>query len=385
MKIYAWISDHLLISRLTQIDGITDVFPIKNENEIIDSSSLLIISDLLVPITKLSYLKSLFNDLPLLYLVSNGGEKSYFDQVETICTLHQINCIYPQNTLEDIASYIEEKFLGRKKEGTKMIAVLSALPQSGSTGICLALANEMGKLTNKKIGVLGLNGWNSGTEYMDYKGKTFDELWGSIYSQKLTDHDLTEKAHKLEGNAFYIAGNKDKIKLFYYNKDGVHFYLEKAKKAFDLVILDIGAYYDSPLAAQGLLQANMHIINTNQLHSSINAFQDQYDQILKKMCRSHVSQMHLLINKYQELDEYYTPSQMSDMFGIPFLASLKYEEEFYKRIQQKTIEGHVSEDYEKNVRKLAKQLLVQHRIPLIENNNGKKRWYHRLLPSKSVM
>lgn len=374
MNAYIASNDSLLINRVRNIPGVDTMFPIREVGDIkAEGSSFLVFSDQLIEPDGLPDIRERFSSEVIIYLVSNES-RYLLEQIRTICQTYSIDVIMPGSTVDDIIQFIEERAFNRKQTATSVVAFLSGLPQQGLTSTLLAMANQMGTMSDAKIGVIGLNVYNPGVDLLPYKGKTFDDIWGNLQSKTLSADELYEKCHRLSGNVYYLGGNKNIRKSPYYEVEGVHFLIEQARKSFDLVLLDIGAYFDTPLAAQGLMQADLQILLMTQLETHIHAFEEKYKQILSVMGRSRKEQMLLLLNQVRDLPGYYDPKDVSSLLNIPTWVKLPYEEMFYQRIVNKTLESFVSIKYDEALKLAAQSILKRYSLPIQDQEKARSKW-----------
>jgi len=377
MNIYVSVQDGDLMEQVRRIKGIETLYPIQDIKELhVKEPAFFLLSDKLVQANELPYLREKYPENKFIYLISHSDDKDKLDQVKTICQTQKIEYIMPFATLRDIITRIEELIFGREIRSTSVVGFMGGLPQTGLTSSILSIGTHMSKVTNAKIGILGLNSLNSGDDLVAYRGKTFDQLWGNLMAASMTADELIERSHLLGGNVYYLAGNKDFLKAPYFQVEGVRFLIEKAKEAFDLVLLDLGAFYDTPTAAQGLIQADLHVLAITQMITDIKAFQEKYDQILRLMDRTRKERMLLLHNQVRDLPGLYSPQEVSEMLGIPTWIKLPYESRFYHRILEKDPDSFLSKEYSLQIAKAAESLLNRYELPIIEQVDlvKKKSW-----------
>lgn len=372
MRLHTYLDDGSLIEKLQGIEGVASVVPLTQIEELKETDSdLLVISDLKIEPSDLPEIRQKYQKGKILYLISNSEDGTKYKRL--VCQTNQIDFIMPFHAENSIIQKVEQMYFGRVPKETEIIGFFSSLPQQGLTSSIISIAQQMGIQTTAKIGVIGLNCFSSGSyEILDYKGKTFDELWGLMQSKHLTPEDLYDKAHMLGENVYYIAGNRVIKKTYFYEQEGVCHLLLQAKKAFDIVLLDIGANIDNAVAAQGLYSSNAHILLMTQMWNHINAFQEQYDQILHPHFDIEKKNILLLVNKSQDLPGLVEPKEIIEELKMRRWGEIPYERDFYLRIQQKASEGHVSKLYTDTISRLARALIDMYGLPIKEEASKRR-------------
>ncbi|MCR8987646.1 hypothetical protein NW801_21900 [Brevibacillus laterosporus] len=378
MRILVNAKDEKLLYKLKRIEGVSEVWPTANVFDTnSEKSDLLIISDKQIEPEILPKIREFWAEKPVLYLLSNQSDSRITQRAMSICDAHKIDFIPPQNSLIDIIEFVEEFYFNRKKVRTPIMTFVSGLPQQGLTSTLLSIGKKLGQLSNARIGIIGLNGWNSGYDLVDYNGKTLDELWDGLQAQSLRSDELSEKSHCLSGNVRFLAGNRDRKMIYRYNVEGIAYLLQLARQEYDLVLLDCGAYFDTAMAYQGINQSDVLVLHMTGMINHINAFEEQYDQILSRATRISKKQMLLLMNQVREDPGLFKEKQVSETLEIPLWSKIPFDNQFIHRIQKRNLE-ELGNDYESSIDRTSKLIVNMFKLPLIDSTIKAVPWYKRL-------
>lgn len=383
MKVYTMLSDSSLIQKLETVEGIESVTPVSLQSSgqlKLDPTDLFILSDERIHIDMLSELRELYPDCRILYLISNSDES--LSRKRMICQMNNIHFIMPFQSEGNIIAKIEEWFFNRKRQESGVIAFFSGLPQQGVTSSILSISKAISEQSVAKIGIIGFNCFSSGSfELMNYKGKTFDELWGLLTSKQLTEEDLLSHANKLADNLFYLGGSRLRKKTYFYEPDGVEHLCSVARRAFDIVLLDIGANFDNAVAAMGMYVANTHVLVMTQLNTHIQAFEEQYEQIILPHFGIERSDILVLFNKVQDGEALLSPNEIKKEMGFRHkFGEIPYIPNHYLRVQKLDPFLQLSgfDKYNKSVNRIAKAIIDMYELPLIPDETSKKRFFTRV-------
>lgn len=94
--------------------------------------------------------------------------------------------------------------------------------------------------------------------------------------------------------------------------------------------------------------------------------------------------MLLLLNQVRELSGYYDPKEVSSLLNIPTWVKLPYEELFYQRLMNKSLDAYVSSKYEEGVKLAAQSLLKRYELPIVHKEVEKSKWSFSIFGRKTV-
>jgi hypothetical protein len=201
MKVHLLSDDINLFHALERVDE----FQVNNIESIdLSNADVFIVSDRIIHHNDLYNFFSKHNRL-VFYLVSNQFDTQLLRQVKTICDSLNIHVIQPRLTEEQITVAIYQTiFPERKGNNTNVVAVLSPIPNIGVTSSTLSIAAAIQSMTNAKVGVIGNNAWDDGTDQIDnYKGKFLDEIKTQLTNRMFDKESFLNAFHKDEKLPFY--------------------------------------------------------------------------------------------------------------------------------------------------------------------------------------
>jgi len=320
-------TDNILANafRARQVFDVVDVCPSPEQalEADIENYDVLIISDRVVPRTELENIRaSTGPSAKILYMVSNYPDPAVQKQVQMLCLSLDIFLVPPGQTVNQIVDRVCRVVApDTETRSGNVVALFGAQPRSGVTMLTLSTARRLSAAGNIKIGVLGLNAWNPGDCYVaDYTGLYLDDLKNYLNNKLLTGDDLLENMCEISGFR-YLAGNRDIKKRLYYSIDEIHYLIDTARDAFDLVLIDAGAHFDNALTVQALNCADLRLLVTTQETSAYRNWKLAFDQVLQPLgcaCDS----FSLILNRYIDRVNYLDAKRMQDQYGIIVLQTV---------------------------------------------------------------
>ena len=300
-----------------------------------------------------------------IYLLTNDPDFPAMKTTQSLCAAHGIRYVMPYLTPEQAVREIGRLCFERQQTASKVITAIGALPQSGLTSSLLLTGVQLARLSGKRIGVLGLNGWNPGDSALKYEGKYLDELWGSLQGRQLHGEELVGKMHQAAPGVHYLAGNRDLKKLYYYHTDGISWLIEKARECFDLVLIDAGSYPDHALSAQSIYAADLLLVQMNQSQAAKEQWRRMCEQILSPVFHLESRQAMLLFNRMVRSPDMENEKQLSRQLDMPYVGSLPHVPSFYRCESEKSLLHQHWPDYDKELNKLCRAILHYYSIPLL--------------------
>ncbi|MDT3697886.1 MAG: hypothetical protein RO469_00545 [Thermincola sp.] len=322
MKLLCFCEDKILVNKL-KATALFDKIDIAEDgaeyNQIPKEYDVLLLSDRLISYVALPEVRQAFVNANIFFLMSGSPNYRLFQKVETMCHAHDVNIVYPRQTNEQIVAFIsgvlkpmEEM---KKNHVTTFVGVQS---KAGVTSTVMAVATRLGMATEAKIGVLGLNSANPGVTFIShYGGSYLDELKTTLSNHMLSSTQLVKEMHG-HNHFYYLAGNRDIKKRLHYSIKEIHYLIEQAKKAYDLVLIDAGCNFDDALCIQGLFNADTKFLLTNQSLSGLEAWQQIFEQVLEPLGFLK-SDFLMLVNAYSPKPQLPDIKQISHDYGVPCL------------------------------------------------------------------
>lgn len=211
--------------------------------------------------------------------------------------------------------------LQEQAEYQNVVALHGTHRQVGVTQLALSLGHTLGDWNHSPI-VIGLNPYNPG-EYPELKAAySFEQIYDLVKSNVIEDGEgLMQYLTKID-SFYYLVGNRDFYKAGEFEKDIVAKIIDIAKEKFDLVILDVGSFYDSYLPLMGLQMSNTHILVSSQEFISLDEYQRWYDQVLSRF-PLHPKTTLQVVSKFAS-KAVITPKQLEEQHGVPVVAHIPF-------------------------------------------------------------
>lgn len=266
----------------------------------------------------LTQIRSSFPDIQILIL--SDKIDPFF---EKSCLVHDILYLFEPWEESKCVQLIQQNWFNQlqKNEYQNVIAINGTHRCNGVTQTALSLGHVIGGLGLKTI-VIGLNPYSPG-EYPKVTGTySFDMIYNLIENQVITDGEaLLPYLTKLD-YFNYLVGNRDLYKALTYQPEVIQQLIDIAKSYFNVVILDVGAHYDSYMAKVALENSNTHVLISTQEYQAGTEFNRWKDQIL-----SHFN--YFPKSTYQVVNKYATRAiiqskQLESTLQIPVLTEIPY-------------------------------------------------------------
>ena len=242
--------------------------------------------------------------------------------LERICEVREITVFKEEPSFEDIKQFILREWLDISPSGTNnVISISGSHSQVGTTQTAFSIAKTLANL-NYSVKVLGLNVANPGELEKYPTENAFDTVYQQL-EHKTFNKEMLESTMVEVENFKYLVGNRDMTRWFDYQVEPVNHLIDLASETCDVVILDLGSFYNTALCISGLLKSDMHILVTTQQEASIKQFVRWKKQVLSQMKNMDSKDFYLVINKYDnELS--LTPKHLTEIFGIHLLETIPY-------------------------------------------------------------
>jgi MinD-like ATPase involved in chromosome partitioning or flagellar assembly len=315
-----------------------------------------------------------------MYLLSSGGDTAASQRVQSACAAHSIECLPPYRTTVQVAEDIVSRCLGKQIRQSKVIAIAGAQPQTGVTTSVLHMAGRLAKQTGLRIGVLGMNGWNPGDSGLMYKGKYLDEVWGSLHGKQLSSSELPSKMQQVAPSVYYLAGNRDMKKLYYYQPEGAGWLIDCARACFDLVLLDVGSYLDHGLAAQSIHSCDLLLVQLTQSIQAREQWQRTREQVLEPILAFDMLKALLWLNRFREdSPELETAGQLAKQLDLPSIGSLPEVRELLRaEADRNLLQCSMPTRYEAELDKVCRSIMDYYGIPAARGHAMQSREASRL-------
>lgn len=369
--------------------GVTDAFQELNEVESVESfilgeilkfeeKSIIVVSDQYADIKTMIQIRSENPEAEIFYFVQLYEDATEAKAIQSTLKAHNIRVLPPYLTGKQIAEQIETELFTSSKGSSRVVAALGTIYDVGLSSSILLLSKQITEVSNIRVGVIGLNGWNPGTTFINYKGKYLDELWGVLDGRQMQPEDLDEKMDELHPGVFYLAGNRDMLKIYTYTPEGIKHLIDLAKQRFDLVILDVGHHLDTPLAVQAILSSDLMFVYTNQRTAAKENWFRYKEQVLERELGMDIDQaknIWLVCNKMFPSSDVETHRHLSEIYKLPCMASIPYYNTLYRIEFRKDLMAFNEKKYISELNRIVNGLIDFYNFPLKETGKKSKGWF----------
>lgn len=300
-------------------------FQVKHVQYPSEDAELLIVSDDVVHFNDLTERIPEVMKGQAFYLLSHSLKPNLFKHVKTVCDtlgVHMINSgLEPPQIVEEIYSTL---FPEESEEPSKIAAFFAPISNIGTTSLALSAALSISRSTRARVGVLGLNAWDDGTDQLPYKGESLDRMKNKLSGHLLgtTEDQILSRFFKLrKDNVYYLAGNQNAKMERLYTLDEIYHLITVCQDVFDLLILDAGNHFDNANSIEALHQADLKFLVMNQQRKAIKKFQQSFRQILFPLGYS-TSDFSLVINRYSDETGIPNDKEMISELSVPFLGKV---------------------------------------------------------------
>lgn len=361
-----------LIEEIQDMDGLTSVHTMNILDDVqVSKDDLIILSDDKVEITDVTQIRVKFPESTIFYILSIQEDVMEAKKIQSMCKAHNIKVILPFRTVKQIAEEIRRTLFSSHKVTSHVVTGMATLYGVGLTSTLLMLGRQITQISDIRVGILGLNGFNPGVTFIDYRGKYLDEIWGALDGSYLRADDLYEKMDEISPNLKYLAGNRDFIKIYTYTPEGISYLIQLAKQKFDLVLIDAGHYIDTPLSVQGILSSDFLFVQTNQRQLAKDNWNRLKEQILVREIGLNVENaknIWMICNMMYSTPDLETHTQLQDEYKLPCMANLAYFNSFYRMEYRKNLLEFQDKKYIEEINRVADALIDYYAFPLKELN-----------------
>lgn len=242
---------------------------------------------------------------------------------ENACIAHDVLLIPSEWTLRQQLDTIQKEWFGLEEqtEYHNVVAFHGTHRQVGVTQTALSVGNILGTFNLKTV-VLGLNPYNPG-EIINQKGSySFDQIYDLLVGNLITDGQSLLPYLLKKNDFYYLTGNMDYYKAPEYEKEAVEKLINICKEYFDVVILDIGAFYDNLLPLTALEMSNTHILVSSQEQLSIDDYKRWDEQVLSRF-EFFPKARYLVVNKYGSKG-IITAKHLEEKLSVPLLLHIPF-------------------------------------------------------------
>lgn len=315
------------------------------------------------------------------YISSETLDSHLLKQIKTICESLNIKLLSQHLTVKQQVEIIKESVFPNLEQGpSNVVAFFSPISNVGLTSTILSVANTIGKLTDAKIAVLGLNAWDDGVDqFVHYQGKYLNEIKTQL-TNRLLDHDSLLRLFHYEASApfYYLAGNQNTKMERLFTVEEIDYLVSLAKETFDLVLIDAGSHWDNASMLQSLYHADLKMVVINQQRKALKKFEQVQQHVLYPLGYFR-SDFLLIMNDYVNDPGLPTEKDILTEINIPFLTSIPHLPlvGLYSEVNQKFLVNYDFKDYKQSVNHISRGIIGRTKVKVrdfLQSPKQKKKW-----------
>ncbi|MDR6884597.1 hypothetical protein [Bacillus sp. 3255] len=230
-------------------------------------------------------------EMKVIVLLSNYHDVTINEKYVKMCKWMRLDYIQPGRSTaviaDDIRAWVDGGAGDRELQepAGKLITFIGSTPNIGTTIASFGVAYLLALETGLKVGYLCLNLKSS--KLHRYLGKdkqvfTLDGLRAELKAQSLTAErlllvcDQPKEAHGLH----VLYGNMLREQAEFFTPSEIVHLLRVARRAFDICIIEVNAYWDNAATVCGLLEADSKVVVTT---ADIAHFQEDFSRWIRQV------------------------------------------------------------------------------------------------------
>lgn len=335
---------------------------------------VLFLTDSVIDYTQLTDL-DIEEDVTVFYLIGKSHEFNIERSVKAICDSRDFHFVAPGLTVNQVVERVESVLNPTNEHTSNVITFFSAISNVGTTSTCLSVAQAISNNSKAKVGVLNLNAWDDGTDQLPtYKGSYLNQVKTQLSGRMIeTDQEFLQHFHMIKKDSFYIlAGNQDTKLERLFTTDEIEYLIDKARAAFDVVLIDAGSHFDNACMVQALNLSDMRFYVTNQQRKASKKFNIYYSDVLYPLGYNRTDFL-MIINSFE--DKTFLPSTKSinSEVDIPMITQIhKSPNGLMSEQEQSILYSYDDELYKASVQIISKSISAHLKIDLEFDNKKKK-------------
>ncbi|WP_258171008.1 hypothetical protein [Paenibacillus sp. R14(2021)] len=175
--------------------------------------------------------------------------------------------------------------LPARMEGAPIIAFVGTTPNIGTSAAAFAAACRIAEESGGTVGYLCLNLKSAKTHRylgVDEPAATLDSLRPEMATRSLYPDKLLRSMHRCrkQPGLHVLFGNMLRDQAEFYTIEEIDHVLETAQHTFDMVVADVGAYWDNAATLSALRRASTRIVVTT---SALSHFQEDGQRWVRQL------------------------------------------------------------------------------------------------------
>ena len=240
----------------------------------------------------------------------------------------------------------------------RVATFFSAGGNVGLTNTVYSVGLALSKLSNAKVGVLSLNAWDDGSDYLIEAKDFLDTLKPRLAGKKLVDNeDFISRFVEIEANSLYVlAGNRNSRLVRNFTEEEAMYLIDRSQEVFDVVLIDAGGHLDNALSAQAVYSAQYKYSLITQQPKVLKRYRQMEEDVLTPLLIEKKN-IRFLLNKYQEksylLDAKKVAKELDlhDIHTIPFT-----EDGIISELENRFLYSYPNPKYQPSIEQLAKDI-----------------------------
>lgn len=329
-------ADETLASTIKRNFDSDDVKHIYSLQNIEPDADVVIITDDILPHSDLSDY-NLMDHKYVFYVMRNEIMDVLEKTIQALCDGKRMKFISARLTNEQVIEEIKNTINPQEKQKNNVFSFFSSVSNVGSTSTAFSTSFSVSENTDAKVGLLILNAWDSGADYIDYKGTYLDEVKDSILSSRYDDDKYFEKIfHEVKKDSLYVLlGNRNTKLERLYTKEEIERIIKRSEDIFDIVIIDAGCHYDNANIIQALYSSNYHFLVLNQQEKLRRKWEEVYRNILSPLGFQR-EQFLLVLNRFHDNPSMPSVKDLKQSYQMPVITIIEespngYLAEFSKK------------------------------------------------------
>lgn len=208
-------------------------------------------------------------------MLSDHHDRQLNERWMKTCLANGYFWVSPHRTKEMILQQLLEHICSipavLRGSGSKMMVFIGSTPNIGTTLISFGTAVELAEQTTHRVGYICLNLKSSKLHRylgVERPSTTLDHLRAELRSHSLTRERLLQACEPVRGlsNLHVLYGNMLREQAEYFTPEDIAHLLRISRKAFELCIVEVNAYWDNAGTLGGLLEADSkYLVTTKEL------------------------------------------------------------------------------------------------------------------------
>ncbi|MBB3112154.1 pilus assembly protein CpaE [Paenibacillus phyllosphaerae] len=268
--------------------------------------------------------------------------------------------------------------------GASLIAFVGTTPNIGTTVSAFAAAYRIAEMSRGRVGFLCLNLKSAKIHRflgVDRPTVTLDDLRPELHTATLEPAKLSQAMVQIRSGVplYVLFGNTLRDQAEFYQPDEIEHLLETAMRLYDVVIADVGAYWDNAATVCALRQADLRILATTP---ALSHFQEDAQRWMKQL-----SPLFEIPSSYEALiigqpgrSRGYPAKDICKEMGVPYMGEIKLTESMLSQLDSGTIDEWLAHDEEgQQAMSETARAIVQRRSLAIRPVMAVQPWYKRLV------